>query len=179
MNKTFRQVLGLAAVIGATLALCSGCSGGGDTAPTTAPTEAPTTVITTTTHPGMMNGEVNVREGPGFGYASLGGIRAGSDIVIVGREGDWYKIEFGDGYGYVSAHYVDVSGASNASQMIASRAPATTVTTMATTKPSQATKPGQTTTTVSGATATATNADGTVPTVANGIPDTQANDQFQ
>jgi len=110
MNVFWKRAALTATALALTMA-CAGCSGAPEeTAPTT--TTAPsTTVVTTTTQNAAMNSEVNVRSGPGFEYEVLGGVPAKQPIVIVGREGDWYKIEHGDGYGYVNAHYVDVDGA--------------------------------------------------------------------
>lgn len=154
---------------------CVGCSGAPEESATPATTGPSYTVATTTTQSGAMNSEVNVRSGPGFDFEVLGGVAAKESIVIIGREGDWYKVQFGDGFGYVNAHYVDVTGASNASQMVASRVTAAPTTTAATTLP------GATTTTVAGGTTTAgdaTTTAATIPTVAQGIPDTQADDAF-
>lgn len=161
------------------LIACVGCSGAPEEASAPVTTGPSYTVATTTTQSGAMNSEVNVRKGPGFDQEVLGGVAAKESIVIVGREGDWYKVQFGDGYGYVNAHYVDVTGASNASQMAASRVTAPPTTTAATTLPGATTTAGGTT--VAGATTTTaggTTAAATIPTAANGIPDTQANDTF-
>ncbi len=175
-----------AAMTATLLIACVGCgSAPVETAePTT--TAPSTTVVTTTTQNAAMNSEVNVRSGPGFEYEVLGGVPAMQPIVIVGREGDWYKIEHGDGYGYVNAHFVDVDGAPNASQMAASRVTAPPTTTMGTTKPGDrtTTAPAGGTTTVAGgttavgATTTTASTAATLPTSTGGIPDTQANDAF-
>ena len=144
MNVFWKRAVMTAATL-ALLTASAGCSGAPEeTAPTT--TTAPsTTVVTTTTQSAAMNSEVNVRSGPGFEFEVLGGVPAKQPVVIVGREGDWYKIVHGDGYGYVNAHYVDVAGAPNASQMAASRVTAAPTAAMTTTKPAPKTylKPSQ------------------------------------
>lgn len=173
-----------AAVTATTLALlaaCAGCSGAPEETAPTATTGPSYTVATTTTQSGAMNSEVNVRSGPGFEFEVLGGVPAKQPIVIVGREGDWFRIEHGDGYGYVNAHYVDVNGVPNASQMAASRVTAPPTTTMATTKPGQKTTTAAGGTTATGGTAAAgqtTTAASTLPTEVGGIPDTAADDVF-
>ena len=50
--------------------------------------------------------KVNVRKGAGTKYASLGSLKNGATVVIVSKGSSWHKIEYGSGYGYVSASYI-------------------------------------------------------------------------
>lgn len=119
-----------------------------DTAQTTTTAATTTTVATTTTmKKAVLEADnLSVRSGPGFDEEVIGGIFKGDELEIIGREGDWFKINFGDGEGYVNAQYVDVEDAPNASEMQAS-CPTTKVTTTKPTKKGETTKKGQTTTT--------------------------------
>ncbi len=53
---------------------------------------------------------LNVRSGAGTGYSNIGKLYNNDTVTVVGTATgsgiDWYKIEFGDGYGYVSAEYI-------------------------------------------------------------------------
>ena len=53
---------------------------------------------------------LNVRSSPGTGYSSIGKLYNNETVTVVGSatgDGiDWYKIEFDDGYGYVSAEFI-------------------------------------------------------------------------
>lgn len=132
--------------------VCLGCAcGAGSDEETTATTTttAATTVTTTTTRHGVLDtGGLRVRSGPGLDYDEIGSLEYQQEIVVLDQVGDWYLIVFGDGAGYINAHYVDMDDAPNASEMAASLP--TTTTTATTT--AATTLPGQTTTTVSGAT---------------------------
>lgn len=46
---------------------------------------------------------LNLRSGPGSGYASLGYISAGDMVVLLSREGDWYKTQYKNKTAYISA----------------------------------------------------------------------------
>ena len=46
---------------------------------------------------------LNLRSGPGSGYASLGYINAGDMVVLLSREGDWYKTQYKNKTAYISA----------------------------------------------------------------------------
>lgn len=50
--------------------------------------------------------KLNVRSGPGTGTSVLGTLNNGKQVVIAETKGDWYKIEYGSGYGYVMSQYV-------------------------------------------------------------------------
>lgn len=52
---------------------------------------------------------VNVRSGPGTNYSKLGTLAHGASVNVVASNGDWYKIEYGTGYGYVLKSYVRLS----------------------------------------------------------------------
>ncbi len=174
MQKRLKQAA-VAALALCLLALC-GCGGGNDEPTVTTTTAASTTVVTTTTQHGVLDtGGLRVRSGPGFEYDEIGGMNYQEDVVILDRVGDWYMIRFGDGVGYINAHYVDMDDAPNASEMAATLPTAAPTTT--TTKPaSTTTKAGGTTTTAAGGTAANTTAP-TKPTAA-GIPDTAVDDAY-
>ena len=46
---------------------------------------------------------LNLRSGPGSGYASLGYINAGDMVVLLSQEGDWYKTQYKNKTAYISA----------------------------------------------------------------------------
>ena len=76
-------------------------------------TETVTTVATTvkTTAPlpnvGWITADsMRVRGAAGLSAEVIGGITFGEKVEILGREGDWFKIRFGDGIGYVSGQYI-------------------------------------------------------------------------
>lgn len=163
----------------------------GDNEQVTTTTAVTTTALTTTTnHGSLAASDVIVRSGPGLDYDAIGGITYGEDVTILGKEGDWYRIQFGDQIGYISAQYIDVDDAPNASEMVEGLK---TTKAYTTTKAPTTTKAGDkgttgtghadksTTVTTKGATTTAPT-DGTgvvtttttapigIPTVENGIP---------
>ncbi|MEH7480692.1 SH3 domain-containing protein [Neobacillus drentensis] len=45
---------------------------------------------------------LNVRKGPGTNIARIGGVYKNDKVQIVAQQGDWYKIKFGTGYGYIN-----------------------------------------------------------------------------
>lgn len=50
---------------------------------------------------------LNVRSGPGTKYGKIGTVSKNSSVKIVAKaNGNWYKIIYGNGYGYVSASYI-------------------------------------------------------------------------
>lgn len=77
-------------------------SGGGSAPATTAVTPASGTLESTTNR-------LNVREGPGTNFASLGRISPGTTYTITGQAGDWWVIDFGGRAGYVSSKYAKVN----------------------------------------------------------------------
>lgn len=71
-----------------------------------------------TTFPGVIklsnaSSTVNVRSGAGTNKSKLGTLSHGAAINIVASNGDWYKIEYGTGYGYVLKSYVRLTGSSS------------------------------------------------------------------
>lgn len=74
-------------------------------------TDTTTTVTTKTQAPLPKEGwitadSMRVRGGAGLTSEVVGGITFGEKVEILGKEGDWYKIRFGDGVGYVSGQYL-------------------------------------------------------------------------
>ena len=52
---------------------------------------------------------LNIREGPGTNYGSIGSAQPGERFVYLGEaDGGWRKIQFGDVEAYVSADYSEV-----------------------------------------------------------------------
>lgn len=51
---------------------------------------------------------LNVREGPGTDYASIGSAQPGERFVYLGDADGWRKIQFGETEAYVSAEYSEV-----------------------------------------------------------------------
>ena len=47
---------------------------------------------------------LNLRSGPGSGYASLGYINAGDMVVLLSQKGDWYKTQYKNKTAYISAN---------------------------------------------------------------------------
>ena len=82
--------------------------GGGST--TTAPTTPPTETKTGTVK--ISSNTLNVRKGPGTGYARIGSLSNGAAVTILGEESGWYKISYNGGTGYVSKEYIQVGGSS-------------------------------------------------------------------
>ena len=57
---------------------------------------------------------LNIRSGPGTDYAAVGGLRNGSQVVILGQQPGWYQVLFRNmenqaAIGYVSADYITVN----------------------------------------------------------------------
>lgn len=48
---------------------------------------------------------LNVRSGPGAKNKVIGTLKKGKTATVVGISGDWYKIEYEKGYGYISIKY--------------------------------------------------------------------------
>ena len=58
---------------------------------------------------------VNVRSGAGTNYSKIGSLTNGVSVNVVASNGDWYRIEYGNGYGYVMKTYVQLSSGSSGS----------------------------------------------------------------
>lgn len=53
--------------------------------------------------------DLNVRSGPSTDFEKIGTVAKNSVVIIVEAAGNgWYKIKFGDGYGYVSGDYIKI-----------------------------------------------------------------------
>lgn len=48
---------------------------------------------------------LNVRSGAGTSHSVIGSLTKGKAANVVGTSGNWYKIKYGSGYGYISASY--------------------------------------------------------------------------
>ncbi len=57
---------------------------------------------------------VNVRSGPGTGYAVLGSVNKGQSFSVTGVSGGWYKISYNGATAYISGEYMDLGGGSAA-----------------------------------------------------------------
>ena len=71
-------------------------------------------VIELTNPKAIGNGNVtasslNVRSGPSSSTTSLGTVKNGDNLDILGKENNWYKIQFNKETGYVSASYMDLN----------------------------------------------------------------------
>lgn len=51
------------------------------------------------------DGSLNVRSGPGTSYSVIGSLSTGKTADVVGVSGNWYKIKYGNNYGYISSQY--------------------------------------------------------------------------
>jgi uncharacterized protein YgiM (DUF1202 family) len=69
---------------------------------------------------------VNVREGPGVDYEKLGYIIAGTVVHVTGqsRASSWYRIEYGDGAGFLSNNYVESRDGASTADTPGAEAPA-------------------------------------------------------
>ena len=57
-----------------------------------------------------VNGDhINVREGPGTGYAIVGELNKGDSVAVLDKSGDWYKVKLSNGNGWVFGSFVQVS----------------------------------------------------------------------
>jgi uncharacterized protein YraI len=77
----------------------------------------PTSTVTPMLITGTLSLKVNVRSGPGTGYASLGQLEAGETVQITARDspGTWYLILYpasAQGRGWVAAQYITVAAGS-------------------------------------------------------------------
>lgn len=198
VKQIFRFTVCLMVMLVAVSAFASCSPNNGDEDSVTTTTQTTTTVATTTTqHGNLAATDVIVRSGPGLDYDAIGGIGYDEEVIILGREGDWYRIQFGDQIGYISAQYVDVDDAPNASEMVEGlkttstiKAPVTTTNSATSTSRSKMTTTTRsgattatgntagTTTTGTGAVTTTTTKYGSIPTVKDGIPEVGIIDDF-
>lgn len=84
-----------------------------ETSSTESTTKEPTTTTTAATvgrkvivGTVKVTGTLNVRKGAGQKYAKLGTLKNGTTVIIASKGKNWHKIEYGTGYGYVSAQYI-------------------------------------------------------------------------
>jgi uncharacterized protein YraI len=99
-----------------------------ETLPPTGIPLPPTPSVTPTPVAGTTRAQVNVRSGPGTGFASLGLIDPGQSVEILSRDagGDWYLILFpaaADGRGWVTAAYVQTDSAAAVPTLVQSATP--------------------------------------------------------
>lgn len=80
---------------------------------------------------------VYVRSGPGKEYGAIGGAHKGEQFSVLGREGDWYKVQHGEDEGYISAQFIRFS----LDEAMATTA-AETTTTVAQSMPEESAVPG-------------------------------------
>jgi uncharacterized protein YraI len=117
-NRNFWWIVGLVAVIGICMGLALVLFRGNDSGGSTGGTE----VIPPTPIPGAPSAtaleDINIRSGPGTNYPVYGVAPAGSTSEVVGKsqDGFWWVIKVpttvsGNGQGWVSADYVQVSNA--------------------------------------------------------------------
>jgi hypothetical protein len=52
---------------------------------------------------------LNIRSGPGTSYSILSAVTQGTVLTVLANQGDWIKIRYGVGEGYVAAQYVDLT----------------------------------------------------------------------
>ena len=76
------------------------------------------------------SGRLNVRKGPGTGYAAMGQLANGAKVSVTKAQGGWYAIAYNGSTGYVSSAYVVKDGAAEPT---------------ATNAPAQSGKPGRVT----------------------------------
>ena len=57
----------------------------------------------------VTNETLNIRTGPGTEYDVLGQFHTGDSVDITGSEDGWYRIEYDEEVGYVSAKYVELT----------------------------------------------------------------------
>lgn len=98
--------LGCVVLLG-TLSACSSAPATIDKPMVTTTTKA---LRSTTALPsiGYIHGSAaSVRSGAGLAYKAIGGVQLGEEVAIVGKNGDWYEIRFGENQtGFVSGQFV-------------------------------------------------------------------------
>jgi hypothetical protein len=80
-------------------------------APTSTPLPSPTPApigltVTPSTARVLVDGDVNVRSGPGTDYAILGTLTAGTEARVTGRSGGWWQIDYNGAPGWVFGEIV-------------------------------------------------------------------------
>jgi len=74
-----------------------------------------------------VNGSLNVRSGAGTSHSIIGSLSNRSKVEIVETSGNWHKIKYGSGYGYVSKDYVTINTRSIAENTVLREATAVTL----------------------------------------------------
>ena len=71
----------------------------------------------TTVKTATATGHVHVRKGPSTNYTSLGVLKVGQKVEILGTDSatGWYKIKYNNGYGYVSNKYLKIDSSNQQS----------------------------------------------------------------
>ncbi|MCB9147742.1 MAG: SH3 domain-containing protein [Caldilineaceae bacterium] len=95
---------------------------------TNKPTVTPKSTISAE---GVVNRDANLRGGPGTNYGVTGSVKSGQKVIIVFKNGDWYKLSTGD---WVAAFLIDIEDEAN---VIPEITPASTVTPAPTRSPEQ------------------------------------------
>lgn len=63
-------------------------------------------------------GSAAVRRGPNTAYEKLGTLKKGQEVIVTAQNGDWAKIRFGGGEGYVSMKYLSMDRAINVVEIV-------------------------------------------------------------
>lgn len=75
----------------------------------TVTTTTTTKLVTTTALPSVgyiHNHATLIRSGAGLAYKAVCGIEAGEQVTIVGRNGDWYEVQYQGLSGYISGQFL-------------------------------------------------------------------------
>lgn len=81
-------------------------SGGGASSGNTGTTTPATSMRVNT-------GALNVRSGPGTNYGAVGSLSRGATVSVVGQQGDWRRIGYNGGTGWVHGAYLTSGGVAN------------------------------------------------------------------
>ena len=60
--------------------------------------------------PAMVTGDLNLRAGPGTGYAVINTMPAGATVNVLGCSGSWCRVAWGGSRGFASRSYLDRAG---------------------------------------------------------------------
>lgn len=83
-------------------------SGDTDTAPDTGPETEPETVTVGTVNV-RSDTYLNLRSGSGLEHSVIGHLLRGTEVEVVGEDGDWYEVVVPEATGYVYKDYLDVA----------------------------------------------------------------------
>ncbi len=109
-------------------------------APTSTPLPSPTAapmgqMATPSTARVRVDGEVNVRSGPGTNYAILGTLTAGTEARVTGRSGGWWQIDYNGAPGWVFGEIVTAVDTEGVPEVQPPAAPTAASTPVATSTP--------------------------------------------